>query len=110
MALDTLRQAYSTERLVTADSRRASKLSTRDYRFPAVNECSLQVLDEARYMDGFPVGAPANDGGLLQARPASESVPRTTIEAPNSPSPALLSAHPAGFVLTLFGYSTFPTG
>jgi hypothetical protein len=54
-----------------------------------VNNCSVQVMDEARFLDDFRVRALANDGGLLTAHPASASVPRTTIEAPNSPSPAL---------------------
>jgi hypothetical protein len=49
----------------------------------------LYVMDETRQMDDSQACALANGGGLLKAFPASESVPRTTIEAPNTPSPAL---------------------
>ncbi len=56
---------------------------------PLTDNGSVQVMDEARFLDDFRVRALANDGGLFKARPASASVPRTTIEAPNSPSPAL---------------------
>lgn len=56
-------------------------------RLHAVNR--LYVMDETRHMDDSQVCALANGGGLLKAFPASESVPRTTIEAPNTPSPAL---------------------
>lgn len=65
------------------------KQSTGERYLQVVNDRSLQVMDEARYLDDFRVCALANDGGFLQAHPASASVPRTTIEAPNSPSPAL---------------------
>jgi len=68
---------------------RMRKQSTGRHHLPIANQCSVQVMDEARFLDDFRVCALANDGGLLKALPASASVPRTTIEAPNSPSPAL---------------------
>jgi len=70
--------------------------STADLRSagPQLDACAkrvftLYVMDEARHTDDSLICALANGGGLLKAFPASESVPRTTIEAPNTPSPAL---------------------
>ena len=65
------------------------KRSTGPQNSRFANNCSVEVMDEARFLDDFRVRALANDGGLLKTLPASASVPRTTIEAPNSPSPAL---------------------
>jgi len=66
MAFGILRQAHSTELARAADLRRAVRRSTDEDCIPAVNDCSLQVLDEARFLDGFLVGAPAKDGGLFK--------------------------------------------
>lgn len=70
------------------------KPATGPRNLPMVNERSVQVMDEAHFLDDFRVRALANDGGLYNTHLASASVPRTTIEAPNPPSPALSSAHP----------------
>jgi hypothetical protein len=85
---------YATRRVgLNAKGRSAGthvrKQSTSLHNPPVANNRSVQVMDEARFLDDFRVRALANDGGLFKARPASASVPRTTIEAPNSPSPAL---------------------
>jgi hypothetical protein len=62
-----------------------------------------QVMDEARHMDVFRKRALANGGGLMKASPASESVLRTIIEAPNYvAASALMHILAEGFVLSLF--------
>jgi hypothetical protein len=67
-----------------------------------------QVMDEARHMDVFRKRALANGGGLMKASPASESVLRTIIEAPNyTVASALMHILAEGFVLTLFRNGEF---
>jgi hypothetical protein len=65
-------------------------------------------MDEARHMDVFRKRALANGGGAMNVSPASESVPRTTIEAPiDVAASALMHILAQGFVLSLFRNGKF---
>lgn len=61
-----------------------------------------QVMDEARHMDVFRKRALPNGGRLMKVSSASESVPRTIIEAPSYvPASASVHIRAEGFVPTL---------